>query len=261
MIGATGEVGDSGTTFNDLFWRAFRLSGSRRNALNSSIFNDLTLMFELVGPLNRIVTPYQKEEVYLIGARNNSTLEEIGGYGLNNLAKALRVKRPMEYKADSIEDLENMMYNCSATDEGFVVVDYENRTNGSFPRVKVKNPAYMVLHHCSGAGNGPMTTGRIIRLYKSGDLDEVQSYFPEYQAKFKAVRRIVEGITETVRRDFAAIEDPSISQKEFAERAKETDHPSAMFMLRSGKVKSAEEWVEGLTENKLSDIVDRHKEN
>ena len=65
---------------------------------------DLTYMFELVGPYNRIVIPYDEPAIYFLGARNKYTGEEFNCSTL--VADSLNMGRfhlPKQYPLTSID--------------------------------------------------------------------------------------------------------------------------------------------------------------
>ena len=117
--------------FAQEFWRLFK----RRDNLNK----DFCYMFELVSELNRNITYYDSERVYLIGARNLNTLQEVSQEGLDIWAKSLDVWRPMRYNANDFIECKKLFEHFKDDDEGLVVVD------DNFNRVKLKQESYLKL--------------------------------------------------------------------------------------------------------------------
>ena len=64
------------------------------------------------------------------------------------------------------------------TDEGFVVVDWSSYDidNEAFPRVKVKNSAYVALHHMqSGAENDSSNMNNLLKIFFDNERSIVGS--------------------------------------------------------------------------------------
>lgn len=62
---AAGEVNDFGFTFRDLFWKTWDAQALPLDLLDP----DLTYMFELTSPYNRVVVPHKACKLTLIGVR------------------------------------------------------------------------------------------------------------------------------------------------------------------------------------------------
>ena len=222
-------------TFADLFWLAAEKQDA--NLVPDAAYNkDLVFIFELVSPYNRIVTPYDSPELVLLGARDRVTLEEYDLERVNLLAEIVNVRRPATYSFKSMSDIEKILSGFNPTEEGFVLVDYNNKRNGSFDRIKIKNPRYVALHHLVGAGDG-FTGKRAVMLVQNGETEEVIAYFPEFEEKVRCLEKNINKLKFDIQESYdriSHIED----RKEFAEKAKETPFPWAMFSLLTGKSKS-----------------------
>ena len=72
MPDAGGQVDANDFTFADLFWRTFKHDPILDNR------HDLTLLFELTSPYNRIVVRHAEPKVTLIGVRSTKTGRELG---------------------------------------------------------------------------------------------------------------------------------------------------------------------------------------
>ena len=132
------------------------MSACARNNLdlhNLSINN--TYMFELVSPYNQVVIKYNNIDIYHLSTRNNITLQE----QVDNIG----IKHPQEYSLHSLNDCIKFVKTFKGH-EGFVVVD------NNWNRIKVKNPAYVAMHHTINYHT--LTLERIIDIQESGDEDE-----------------------------------------------------------------------------------------
>lgn len=103
---------------------------------------DITYIFELTSPDNRVVIPYTNYKMRLIGARNNRT-----GMEYNMMIQG--IDKPMTYDLHSLKDCIEWCSNMNLDEygtvgkiygEGFVVVDKY------FNRIKIKSPEYMMMH-------------------------------------------------------------------------------------------------------------------
>ena len=118
---------------------------------NDRLDKDMTYIFELTTPYNRVVIKYPHNRMYQIGARNNKTGEETH-------EKIFDVK-PFTYTGHSLDDCLNPIsnrYYRTCDFEGYVVVDK------NFHRVKVKSDIYFVLHNIKDLGKNDRK--RLIRL-------------------------------------------------------------------------------------------------
>jgi len=258
MINADGQINDYDMTFADLFWKT--LPNSFREFLvvadTSSNF-----IFELVSPYNRIVTRYEKPDLYLLGGRFIDTLEEMDVLEIDIIAKDFGVNRPKTYKCSNLDSLVEMFNEMHPTEEGFVVVDRNRKTEaGNYPRVKVKNPAYVALHHSIGAGgDGYMSYKNIIKLWKLGETEEVKSYYPEYKDRIELVENILNGLDNEVTERYNVLSKKGLTQKEFALRVKDLPYSAIMFALRNNKVNSARGWLLNATTDYLINFIGKEK--
>ena len=139
-----GEVNNKmGTTFNELFWKTV---SEKYNFNPSQLNKDFCFVFELTTPYNIVVKPHGESSVALLTARNVKSLEEVSREELINIGSVLNVPVVKSYDLNQgnigalLRTFENMVWH----DEGYVVCD------ANFNRVKVKNPAYVAVHHLKG---------------------------------------------------------------------------------------------------------------
>ena len=133
-----------------------------------------TYMFELVGPYNRVVVPYEKPDLYFLGARNKFTGEEYLPIPVN--ASKLGVgffKRPAIYSLSSLDDCIKAAELKTWDDEGFVVCD------ANFNRVKIKSPAYVLAHFMRN--NNVITRKHLIRVILENETAEFLCYAADYK--------------------------------------------------------------------------------
>ena len=164
-----GEVNNkTGTTFNELFWETI---GKSKNFRLDTLSERVTYVFELTTPYNIVVKPHGESSVTLLAARYNDTLDEATYEQLIECAHAIHVPLVKSYDLNAkdfgtlIRTFEGMPWS----EEGYVVVD------ANFNRVKLKNPAYLAVHHLKGK----TAEHNILTIVKSNEIEEFASTFPE----------------------------------------------------------------------------------
>lgn len=175
------EIGTTLKTFKMLFDEA-----AEKNGLDYSILDKIkTYIFELVGPLNRIVIKYDEVDFYHIGTRNNETGEESND--------DIGIKKPKEFPLGSLEDCiaaaaalcdDNEGGRFEVEHEGFVVVDK------NWHRIKVKSPEYVMVHH--ELNNGILSKKKILQLISDNEYEEYLTYFPKHRETFEGYIRKIE---------------------------------------------------------------------
>jgi hypothetical protein len=167
-----------GRTFSEIFW----------GVLDPKLFDfgkDITWIFELCGPENRVVTRYEKPTVYLLGGRNRQDGRELSGTELDNVASATGIQRPQTYQAKTFDEVKALAESLPTLDEGFVLV-WESPT-GSHYRLKCKNSAYLAVAHMRD--NGVISPKHIMRLVLKNEHLEYLSYFDEDRPLFDVVTK------------------------------------------------------------------------
>lgn len=164
----------SGISFAQLFSQAASKTKLKEYVMGIESAKFYTWIFELVSPESRVVHPYPEREIYLIGARNKSTGNEVSGKELDEIAKVICIKRPLSYKFTTIKETIEAASKLNVMDEGFVLV-YEKSDN--FWRLKIKNEKFLAIAHMRE--NGGISAKRIMTLMLSGDVAEYLNYFKE----------------------------------------------------------------------------------
>jgi hypothetical protein len=164
-----GEVNNKmGTTFNSLFWDTV----TKQYALNPCMLDkDHVYVFELTTPYNIVVAPHGESSATLLTVRNRVTLAELSWKDLEMVSVSLRlplVKR-FDLNAKDVGALLRTFEGMPWSEEGYVVVD------ANFNRIKIKNPAYVAVHHLKGK----TAEHNIITIVKTNEIDEFASTFPE----------------------------------------------------------------------------------
>ena len=164
-----GEVNNKmGTTFNDLF---FQTVTEKYNLDLEELDKGYCFIFELTTPYNIVVKPHGESSASLLTVRELDTLDEITYEELLTVGRHLNIPVVKSYDLNAknagavIRTLEGMPWS----DEGYVVVD------ANFNRVKIKNPAYVAVHHLKGKS----AEHNIITIVKSNEIEEFGATFPE----------------------------------------------------------------------------------
>jgi hypothetical protein len=163
---------------------------------------------------------------------------------MQDLSAFLDIDRPQQYPFNSREDIQKILTDFKPTEEGFVLVDYSRQENGSFPRIKIKNPRYLALSHLLGAGDEDLfNSKRVVTLIQTGDIEEVLTYFPEYSKQIKAMREKLDNLAKEFDFEYSNIRNLGNDRKTYAAAAKQYRYPAVLFSLLDGKVPNAKDYV------------------
>lgn len=151
-------------TFRTLFERAILdMTGWDFGAWVEGFDTSLSLMFELTTPVNRIVVPYEKFGVTLLGARVSATGRELDPV---ELAPSLSVPHAPIYRLGSVAEMVDFVSRRDPQGyEGIVVCDPLYR------RVKVKSAGYLALNKVrDSVAASPRALLELVLLEKLDDV-------------------------------------------------------------------------------------------
>ena len=168
---------------------AYFLEALEKYYCNASLFlcdldSDLTYMFELVGPYNRVVIPYEEPAIYFLGARNKFTGEEFNCSPES--ADALWMKRfklPTQYPFNTLEHCIKITENFPWDAEGVVACDAQ------FNRVKIKSPAYVMAHFARN--NNVINRQHLIKIILTNEVEEFLCYASDYKEELEKVQGLM----------------------------------------------------------------------
>lgn len=241
---ASGHLHGGEECFADYFWRVF---GDRE--LPPLGFGDC-FVFEITGPLNRVVVPHAEAKLTLLTVRNVKgfaaptgewTREHVEAFG-DEWCDVVK-----EFPLQSIDDVLTTFDTLNPLhNEGYVIVD------GNFNRIKVKHPGYVALHHAKD-GMGPKA---FLDIARRGETSEVTLAFPEFANSVLSAHAAIIDFTFQIEDAYESVLDIE-TQKEFAGTVlvKHKKISSALFALRNGKVTSARDWVNALPIDKLLEFL------
>jgi hypothetical protein len=177
--------------------------------LNFEGLQDYTLIFEFISEANPVITIYEPYQygLYLIGARNLTTLQEKSENELDELAFTIGVRRPRRWSASSYEEIVAMMSNFPKDYEGFVVRD---RTTGD--RNKIKSEDYLKRHHLLTRLNYK----NLIPLYFEGERGEIEAYHSRAKDVFDKIEAAYEAFVEKALTVLLDWQNKNVSRKEVA---------------------------------------------
>ena len=253
-----GEVNNKlGTTFNQLFWNTVT---EKYNFKKENLNKLLCYVFELTTPYNIVVKPHGESAATLLMVRNLLTLEEVSFEALTGIADSLGVPRVKSYDLNAknvgalLRTFENMVWH----DEGYVVVD------ANFNRVKIKNPAYVAVHHLKGK----TAEHNIMTIVKTNEIEEFAATFPDRKGelvKLKANYDVLIAKLDSVWAELQAFRPKNITpqeKKKYATAVFEVcgkndvkNFTGLYFGLADGKVTSVEDFMANYDDKSLYKIL------
>lgn len=241
-----GEVNNKmGTTFNQLFWKTVT---EKYNLDLSKLSKNYCYVFELTTPYNIVVKPHGESSATLLTIRNLETMEELSFEAITIVANALKIPLVRSYDLNAtnvgalLRTFEKMVWH----DEGYVVVD------AKFNRIKIKNPAYVAVHHLKGK----TAEHNILTIVKSNEIEEFGATFPErkeeliklkynYDKLIGKLNLVWEELKEVKPKNITPEEKKKYAQAVFAVTGKHDvkTFTGLYFGLSDGKIASVEEYM------------------
>ncbi len=219
----------------------------------SGLPDDVTLVFELISPITRIIVDYgDKEALTLLAAFNRHTGEEYAWHRVMEWASIYKFITPTVYCGDFAECRATLAHSSGKDMEGFVVRFH----NGL--RVKVKGEDY--LRRAKIVSNmtplsvwGAMSSGKVLDEYRDAvDADyrgQLDAMADELEERWAAVNEEIDsefacsfpGMT-------AQISDEHEGRKGFAERVGNLTlrHRRVMFARLDGKSELIDKYIMGI---------------
>lgn len=234
---AGGQVGDFPFTFAELFWNTWSGMGYATEFLNP----ELCYSFEMTSQYNRVVVRYTEPSLTLIGVHRKDWNME---YPLEYLTRFKAVKTFDLTSFDAIT--ESFATIDPLSQEGYIVVD------ANFNRVKMKNPAYVAIHHLKD-GFGYK---RITEIVRTSETSEFLTYFPEYSPQFNEVQTAYDALVLQLENVYDSIKHIE-SQRDFAlaVQASKISVSGALYNLRSGKVTSFKQYLREMNLDNLMNAL------
>ena len=246
------ELGDCRMpNFGEYFVEALHKYFTSRASFFSILDSDRTYMFELVGPYNRVVIPYEEPALYFLGARNKYTGEEFNCSPL--VAGALdmgRFKLPKQYPLTSVNDCVKLAETFSWEQEGFVACDAQ------FNRVKIKSPAYVMAHFARN--NNVINRKHLINVILTNEVEEFLCYAADYKEELLKVQNLMKAFCEVGNKLASACQQlKGVSRGTFAAFVKTFPKIYQDIMFRNYEHDmTMEEYTTGWHENKWNEYLE-----
>jgi hypothetical protein len=176
----TMSLHDTGVTFDTLF----------RRVIGEDFFNKLikgqTYILELCTKLNRVVTRYPKDIVYLLGIRASTgellSRSEIESEYVNSFSEIANLTLPQfghfaDIGINTLDEAKKYVESKTGDSsfgeypEGFVVYDNYG------PLCKMKNANYIALHH--SLSDAACTRKAVVAAFFKGNMDDLYAALPE----------------------------------------------------------------------------------
>lgn len=199
-VGATSTFfkSSSSKTFRQMFMEAANKCKLDINKLDT----ELCYSFVLQHPENRIVVPFSKSQLYLVGIYkinnmpNNITVDFFDIYEYTKFFRddlATTVNFPIIYNFEKYSDLIEK-YGSMNTSYNIVGVIIYNKKTGE--RTKIRNPVYEQVRNLRG--NQPKLQYQYLCLRKEGKVKDFLKYYPENKKEFSTFRDQVHLFTNTL---------------------------------------------------------------
>jgi len=219
-----------GTSFNDLVMETIEVDDLQDAC--KDLDTDITFIFEIISPKNRIVTPYKKSELVLLGSRYNTNGFYV--HARQPIYIFANTRPAKEFKISTEEGLLEFVNDRGGLQEGVVAYDPLSGV-----RKKLKAEAYIAVHRLRG--EGILTPRRIIDLVVTGETDEYLSYFPEDTPTIEPYLDKLDSLCHSM--DCIWYETAEIvNQKQFALEVAHYNFSWALFKAKKLKTNPVEEF-------------------
>lgn len=237
MCEAHGNINGVGT-FAELADQCVREMGIAASSLHDLMEGvganaDVTYMFELTGPYNRIVCDYPELRLTLLGARDLVTLAELDP---NRICEDLGFDSVRTWHFNDLGHLTEVMRDWHPTKyEGVIVKD------AAFRRVKVKSPQYLAVAHASESLGSSWRA--VCEAIIKGHADDIVASVPKLvgdriNSLRPAIARVISAV-ETDLTELHGIDD----MKTFALAAQKRLWSAPLFAVKRGKAESVAAFV------------------
>jgi hypothetical protein len=264
MAEAEGEVNNKmGTTFADLFWQTVEKVTDNVSKFKSALNKDCCYAFELTTPYNIVVTPHGESSITLLTIRYLPRLAELQYGVVSEIAHELGVKmvkmvKRFNLNVTDVGAIKRTFEGMPFTEEGYVVVD------GNFNRIKIKNPAYVAVHHLKSK----TSEHAIMDVVKSNEIEEFAATFPERKEEIFRLHVNYTKLLVTLNETWEELKGrlpkniTPAEKKKYAEAVFEVTKKNNVSMftglyfgLKDGKVENVREFMTEFDNRKLYKIL------
>ena len=169
----------------------------------NNLEKELSYSFVLQHPENRIVVPFSKPQLYLIGVyKINNQLDNVSvsvyhvheyQHFFSELGTSVKFPQIYEFNnySELIEKYWSMNVNTSYDIVGVVI-----RNKNTDERTKIRNPLYEQVRYLRG--NQPKLQYQYLSLRKEGKVKDFLNFYPENKKEFSTFRNQVHVFTNTL---------------------------------------------------------------
>ena len=248
------QLNESPKTFRQMVLETFGFTEEEfQEFFAKNARQSFTYIFEYIGPNNKIVTPYENNQMVLLGIRDNFS-SGISQYLSLDDMHSFALKMPQNvrmckiYHLNSFDNILASMKELTNLEEGYVCWDTKHNL-----RVKIKSPQYVAIHQMRGQFN--TTNEGLINVVLTGEIDEVVIYFPDLKEQLEKIQTSIDKFVDTMTDIYALMSDLE-SQKEFARKALEYKFSNILFIARKNKTSIRHEFDTAQTLYKLKLVKD-----
>jgi len=241
---ANGKTNIQEMSLAEAFWEVWNYLG-----YNLPTNTDLCYIFELLSDKQPVKIKYPNNDLYLHGARNIKTLQELEPIpiAITNNWKPIP-EHILEPNPNIISFFVNSRSGINY--EGLIVCD------SKFNRLKIKSRDYIAMTNSINSNNTRPEEAKE-RLYQllvsnnNNDLSELCNAFPTLLPLCEEVRELIDKTTKEIQEIYDNIKHLE-ERKDFAEAVKNNKYAGLLFLLRSGKVNSALECLTKISYSQLT---------
>ncbi len=197
-----------------------------------------TVNLEYTSPENRIVVPYQEENLTVLSVRSHKDGENYFASKLKNLLDECGLQeiknRMVKHESLHDKDIEHGKFvdavRAEQEGEGYVVEIVVNESVSYL--TKIKNLKYITLHHTKDSVNSPKRLFEAVIEEATDDLRSMFADDPYVLNKVAEMEHHVQPIYNHIVKTVESFheENRELSRKDYAIKAK-TEHPEFMGML------------------------------
>lgn len=201
-VGATSSFYKSGSnkqkTFRDMF-----LEAAQESMLVLQFLNPIyCYSFVVQHPENRIVVPFKKPQLYLVGVysiinnsiHDNNVIVQVFDHQIfKQYFEKTTIQFPKTYRFDSYSELIEK-YGSMNTSYDIMGVVLHNKLTGE--RAKIRNPVYEQVRALRG--NQPKLQFQYLSLRNEGKVKDFLKFYPENKKEFSTFRDEVHLFTDTL---------------------------------------------------------------